>query len=171
MPSYAHLFTGGGGRGADLVAYLESLGAATGAERFRDIQARPIAVDAAAPAQRGRALFSVYCTQCHGARGRGDGPLAAALGRKPALDLGRGSLALVSFGPGIGTFDEGIARLVRFGMPGTSMPGHEHLDDEGVSALVAHVRALASAAAAPAGTAAPGGTAAPKGTAAPRGAG
>jgi cytochrome c oxidase cbb3-type subunit 2 len=145
MPSYGHLFAGGAERGADLVAYLESLGSDTGAERFRDIQARPIRVDPAASPHRGRTLFSVYCAQCHGARGRGEGPLAAVLGHQPALDLGRGSMALVSFGPGIGTFDQGLARVVRFGMPGTSMPGHEHLDDLDLSALVAHVRAIASA--------------------------
>jgi cytochrome c oxidase cbb3-type subunit 2 len=141
MPSYAHLFATARGRGDDVIAYLESLGAATGVERFRDLQARPIHV-AAASFDRGGELFALYCAGCHGALGRGDGALAPVFDRKPGLDLGRGTFALVSFGPGIGTFEEGLARVIRFGVPGTSMPGHEHLDDGEVSALVAHVRAL-----------------------------
>jgi len=142
MPSYAHLFALAGGRGDDVVAYLGSLGATTGPERFRDLQARPIQLDAAASPDRGRELFALYCARCHGRLGRGDGVLASAFAHQPGLDLGRGTFALVSFGPGIGSFGEGLARVIRFGVPGTSMPGHEHLEDREVSALVAHVRAL-----------------------------
>jgi mono/diheme cytochrome c family protein len=31
----------------------------------------------------GRALFSTYCATCHGASGKGDGPFAAALKKRP----------------------------------------------------------------------------------------
>jgi mono/diheme cytochrome c family protein len=34
----------------------------------------------------GRALYLHYCASCHGTHGRGDGPVAAALG-KPPIDL------------------------------------------------------------------------------------
>jgi cytochrome c oxidase cbb3-type subunit 2 len=146
MPSYAHLFAPGEERGSDLIAYLGSLGADTGPQRFHDIQtsrALDHPIDASRP-ERGRELFALYCARCHGAEGRGDGPLAPALDRRAAIDLGDGSFALASFGPGIGTLDEGIARVVRFGMPGTSMPGHEWLSDRDVAALVARVRELAN---------------------------
>lgn len=39
-------------------------------------------------ASAGRMLFQNNCAACHGQAGRGDGPLAAQLGRKPA-DLSR----------------------------------------------------------------------------------
>lgn len=32
----------------------------------------------------GRALYADYCASCHGAEGRGDGPAAAGLGKRPA---------------------------------------------------------------------------------------
>ncbi len=149
MPSYAHLFAPGEDTGGDLIAYLVSLGADTGPQRFRDIQSsRALAhpIDASW-SERGRGLFALYCARCHGTEGRGDGPLAPALDRRAAIDLGDGSFALASFGPGIGTLDEGIARVVRFGMPGTSMPGHEWLSDRDVAALVARVREIADGAA------------------------
>ena len=31
----------------------------------------------------GRVLYQRYCASCHGAEGRGDGPVASALGHKP----------------------------------------------------------------------------------------
>jgi cytochrome c oxidase cbb3-type subunit 2 len=145
MPSYGHLFAAGSSRGEDLVAYLANLGGDTGPERLHEVQATAVCVDPEASADRGRALFAVYCAQCHGARGRGDGPLAAALGRPAGLDLGRGTLPLVSFGPGVGTREQGLARVVRFGVPGTSMPGHEHLESAEVSDLVAALRAITAA--------------------------
>lgn len=43
---------------------------------------------APAPEVAGRALYGEFCTSCHGASGRGDGPAAAGLGRTPA-DLTR----------------------------------------------------------------------------------
>jgi cytochrome c oxidase cbb3-type subunit 2 len=146
MPSYVHLFAPGDERGDELIVYLESLGAGTGTERFRDIQtsatgSRPID---SSTLDHGRSLFALYCARCHGREGRGDGPLAPALGATSAIDLADGSFAFASFGPGVGTLDEGISRVVRFGMPGRSMPGHEWLSDRDVAALVARVRELAS---------------------------
>jgi len=35
-------------------------------------------------ANDGREMFSAYCAACHGTEGRGDGPAAAALKRRPA---------------------------------------------------------------------------------------
>jgi mono/diheme cytochrome c family protein len=41
---------------------------------------------ACAPEQQvsGRALFETYCVSCHGPQGKGDGPAAEGLGKKPA---------------------------------------------------------------------------------------
>lgn len=40
------------------------------------------------PAEAGAAWFGAYCTSCHGAEARGDGPVAASLDPRPA-DLTR----------------------------------------------------------------------------------
>ena len=45
----------------------------------------PVAADGAS-IKRGRALFAMNCISCHGATGRGDGPIAASLDPKP-VDL------------------------------------------------------------------------------------
>jgi mono/diheme cytochrome c family protein len=37
--------------------------------------------------RRGRLAYDVYCTVCHGAQGRGDGPVAGRLGYAPDLTL------------------------------------------------------------------------------------
>lgn len=62
---------------ANLAAYVESL-------------QRPAAPAAAAPARpapmTGAQLFRNYCASCHGAAGRGDGPMVSRL-RKPPPDL------------------------------------------------------------------------------------
>ena len=41
------------------------------------------AVPVSAGEQPGRALYLRYCASCHGRQGRGDGPVAPALGEKP----------------------------------------------------------------------------------------
>jgi cytochrome c oxidase cbb3-type subunit 2 len=144
MPSYAHLF--GDGRGDDLVAYLSSLGAGSERARYALTQAAPVPARPAAPAalavRRGGRLFAELCSPCHGRHGGGDGPLAPALGRRPAIDLRKPRWWLVSWGPGSEPEGEALARVVRFGVPTTSMPGHEWLSDEQVAEVVAFVQAL-----------------------------
>jgi mono/diheme cytochrome c family protein len=143
MPGYAHLFEDGS-RGEDLVAWLASLGGESRAQRFEYTRAVPVADPAGkGSADRGAELFTRHCAACHGRVGRGDGVLSG-LFRRPAMDLTKGSFWLVPRGPGIGTEAEGLARLVRFGVPGTSMPGHEYLSDRQVADLVAFVRDLAA---------------------------
>ncbi len=149
MPSYAHLFAGDGRRGESLVAYLGSLGAGTGDERWRVIEAASVPAAAGSP-ERGARLFARYCAPCHGEGGRGDGPLAAAV-RRPAMDLGKGRYWLISWGPGAESEERALARLIRFGVPGTSMPGHEWLDDRQVADLVAQVQLVAHGAGAAGG--------------------
>jgi len=139
MPSYAHLFAGRGERGRDLVAYLASLGAGTAVERWAMTMAEPTAAPSAAPSvERGAALFATYCAVCHGAAGRGDGPLAAKLHdpyanlRKPGFhSLPQGSVEI-----------QALARIIRHGLPPTSMPGHEWLTDQQVADLAAYVETL-----------------------------
>lgn len=143
MPSYRHLFAAGDGRGAHLVAYLATLGAGTADARWAEISALPredpaaVANGGDADAGGGRRLFATYCAVCHGAGGEGDGPLATVLER-PAADLRRAQRAPEDL--------PRLARVVRFGIPGTGMPGHEQLRPAEVAALVSFVAGLPPAA-------------------------
>ena len=161
MPSYGHLFaqpldagsvvagdtdggiTGGVSRGDALVAYLDSLGRGHEQEAYGAWQSYRFAEDTGAGASAsGAELFAAYCTACHGAEGAGDGPLAGDLGRRPAMNLRKGSFWLVSWGPGAEARHQALARLIKFGLPGTAMPGHEYLSDGQIADLVAYVETL-----------------------------
>lgn len=140
MPSYAHLFRDG--RGDDLVAYLSSLGHETSAQHWALAQSFPRGGIAPHGLSHGRALFARYCTPCHGSSGRGDGPAAGELQPATAIDLLKPQFLLVP-ADGDGEPDpEALARTIKFGIPGTSMPGHEVFSDEEIAELVAHVRSL-----------------------------
>jgi mono/diheme cytochrome c family protein len=137
MPSYESLFRDR--RGPDLVAYLGSLGQADARQRAAQITAAAMADTVGSPA-RGRPLFARHCVACHGAAGKGDGPLAERFAR-PTMDLSRGEFPLLA-ATGPGGLDGAIARAVRFGLPPGLMPGHEWLSDGEVADLVAFVRTL-----------------------------
>jgi cytochrome c oxidase cbb3-type subunit 2 len=151
MPAYAHLFERGAGSaesppessaGEDLVAYLSTLGAESARERLEQARMAPVPDPAIGNAASGGDLFLRHCSVCHGAGGRGDGPLGLVLGR-PAMNLCKGSFWLVSRGPGLGSEAEGLERVIKFGVPGTSMPGHEYFSDQQIADLAAHVLDLA----------------------------
>lgn len=137
MPSYAYLFTDPDGSGADLVAYLDSLGHGSRRQRYLETLEASVPATSGSPT-RGRRLFGAYCAPCHGGEGRGDGPLAAAI-YKPAMDLGKGPFWLVPWGEGAEPLEAALARVIRFGVPTTSMPGHEYLSERQVADLVAFV--------------------------------
>lgn len=139
MPSYRYLFDDGDTRGADLVAYLTSLGRSTGRSRFltREAYAFSVPVEQGLLAS-GRRLFASYCVPCHGANGRGDGPLAGNF-RPEGLDLGKPQLIYVPAGPGGEPLPEDVMRVVKFGIPSTSMAGHEYLGDHAVADLARRV--------------------------------
>lgn len=141
MPSYAHLFAGASRRGEDLVAYLASLGHAESAQRFEYIRGWEPPPGVEGDAARGRPVFERFCTPCHGVEGRGDGPQAEWF-KRPAMDLRKGAFWYV--GQGLAPEEEraALARIVRFGVPGTSMPGHETFDDGRTADVVAYLREL-----------------------------
>jgi hypothetical protein len=59
------------------------------------------------------------------------------------MNLRKGSFWLVSHGPGFGSEAEGLERVIKFGLPGTAMPGHEYFSDQQVADLAAYVLGLA----------------------------
>jgi cbb3-type cytochrome oxidase cytochrome c subunit len=137
MPSYAHLFGPGENRGDDLVTYLASLGSGTADARWAEIATLPreAAADAAHTPDRnaGERLFRTWCSACHGAAGAGDGPLAARFSR-PTPDLRLHGWRAEDL--------PHLARIVRFGIPGSAMPGHEQLRPGEAGDIAVFVAAL-----------------------------
>lgn len=139
MPSYAHLFVPGERRGDDLVEYLASLGAGEESNRLGLLaRARSEPEASASLARSSRdSRYQALCAACHGAAGRGDGPLAAHFPRV-AIDLTKARLNRVP-----DRDPAGLAHLIRWGAPGTAMAGHETLGPEEIADLVRTVVALA----------------------------
>lgn len=133
MPSYAHLFDSG--RGDDLVRYLKELGV----EHTAELMQRSAAWQPAPSAIRsgeGTKLFSNHCAACHGTGGRGDGPLAGQLSRAPT-DLVKGPFVRSSE-------PLELARMIKFGIVGSDMAGHETMPDGEILALVEEILKLRS---------------------------
>jgi mono/diheme cytochrome c family protein len=88
----------------------------------------------AAPIERGRELFANNCVQCHGATGRGDGPLAAALQPRP-VDL--------TVHVPLHT-DREIFEWITNGVPRTAMPAFkEAFTEEEIQAIINYLRQVA----------------------------
>ena len=134
MPSYAGLFETG--RGDDLVRYLTK----SGEGKMGDVVAAASKwqPEGTAAGADGNALFAMQCAACHGSEGLGDGPLSLELVRKPA-NLVAGPFAWTPAGENLGLR---VARVIKFGLPGTDMPGHEVLTDAQILALRDHVLKL-----------------------------
>ncbi len=139
MPSYEHLFADDGQRGEALLSYLDSLGGETIVEHQEAANAwHPVATAQLAEVAAQRRLFAQWCAGCHGESRRGDGPGAARWANKPR-DLTRDAWRFVPVGA-----DEtlALARLIKFGVPGTAMAGREYLTDEAVLSLAAYLQTL-----------------------------
>ena len=145
MPSYAHLFGEGSTRGEDLVAYLMSLGRGHEADRFAALQAWQPPVPPLSPEpERGRAIFQRFCTPCHGTEGRGDGPVATVFNR-PAMNLRKGLFWYTGQGLTAEQQHAALSRIVRFGVYGMSMPGHETFTDQQVADVASFLQELTKA--------------------------
>jgi cytochrome c oxidase cbb3-type subunit 2 len=142
MPSYAHLFEAGRGEGEALLAYLDSLGEDTAIVRWEERQRwLPVPEATVFPAERQQGLFAQWCAGCHGPAGRGDGAVAARLTVKPR-NLAADAWHSIPAGADPAAERLGLARLIKFGVPGTVMAGHEYLDDDTVLSLAAYLQTL-----------------------------
>jgi mono/diheme cytochrome c family protein len=89
-------------------AYIESLGAPK----------NPVAADQTSLA-RGKELYDINCRLCHGADGKGNGPVASFLQPRKPIDL---------TGPVVSSISDGaIFMVITNGMPGAMPPLNENL--------------------------------------------
>jgi cytochrome c oxidase cbb3-type subunit 2 len=138
MPAYGHLFRDG--RGEDLIAFLRQ----NVTEEVAEVQVRaanwkPASIPQADP-RHGQDLFFKSCTACHGVEGRGDGALSKSMKSQPR-DLLAGPFSWTlerSDEPQLST----MMRVLKFGIPGTDMPGHETWSDQELADLAAWVLEL-----------------------------
>ena len=80
-----------------------------------------LAQERALAAQQGRPLYMKYCATCHGRRGDGRGPSAAALGLAP-LDFTRGLYKFRTTPADMIPTQRDIERTIALGAVGTQMP-------------------------------------------------
>ncbi len=137
MPSYEPLFEQPNPRGDDLVAYLQSLrtpGTEAAQTALRSSWQPSENPGAIADLDQGGTLFALYCSTCHAPNGatrerwRQDFqrlPPNLATGPWLHLDVARPSDQRV----------EDLAHIIRFGIPGTDMPGHEYFSDHDILSI------------------------------------
>jgi cytochrome c oxidase cbb3-type subunit 2 len=132
MPPFGFLFRSQ--RGNDLVAYLSSL-KGDGAEQHLAQQRAwrlPAAALAAANAREGERIFATHCATCHQAGGKTR--WAMSFKRMPP-DLTVGPFSHLSLSGSTAERVDNLARIAKFGIAGTDMPGHEYLSDKDVASL------------------------------------
>jgi cytochrome c oxidase cbb3-type subunit 2 len=141
MPKYAGLFDDQ--RGADLIAYLQAAATEWSGDKVANAADwRPMKGREDVDPERGMQMFSKWCVACHGPQGKGDGPLAKRL-VKPPVNLVAGPFLWTAATDQI---ELNTARVIKFGLLGTDMPGHEVLTDAQVMDLTAYVLGLRTAA-------------------------
>lgn len=97
----------------------------------------------ASPAQleAGRKTYDRYCSQCHGEKGDGQGPGAEQLLPRPR-DFTTGKFKLRTTASGMLPTDDDLRRVVRLGMPYTSMPPWPRLSDAEVDGVVQYLKSF-----------------------------
>ncbi len=132
MPSFGFLFRDE--RGDDLVAYLGSLRTAgtAGHQRIEGLWHPAAAALAQANAQKGERLFGHYCATCHSAGGKTRWQvhfkrLPPDLTVGPFLHLPPADFSAQRI--------DRLARIAKFGIPDTDMPGHEYLSDGQIASI------------------------------------
>lgn len=135
MPSYAHLFQGSD-RGTDLIQYVSSLKSADYMQHIQVEQAWMVpAVDLAqANREQGAHLYGAYCSTCHETNGSTRLAWSSSWKRQPP-NLEVGPWLHFSAGGSASQRMQSLARIIKFGIPGTDMPGHEYLSNEQTASI------------------------------------
>lgn len=137
MPSYQHLFEGEGQRGEALLDYLQGLGGEGAEAWFRQVSTWR-GVETPGNAEDGKTLFARLCQQCHGTLGDGDGVLADRFS-PPPTNFANGGFRFVPLTLPLEARRSRLAGIVKYGVSGTAMPGHEYLTDGQIADLVSYL--------------------------------
>jgi len=130
MPSYAMLFRDQ--RGDDLVVYLASLHASDPELSRQRAQWSPASEALArASSLRGQQCYQRLCAQCHSEQPTLLHAWKSSFSHAPE-DYAAIPIVPNAFLPDVQTTVR-LARLIKFGLPGTDMPGHEVLSDEEIA--------------------------------------
>jgi mono/diheme cytochrome c family protein len=92
---------------------------------------------------RGRDVYLRQCAGCHGVSGDGQGPAAAYL-NPPPRDYRLGKFKFTSTPRGTKPRREDLARIIRRGAKGTSMPTFRFMSEEDLEAVIDYVILLSS---------------------------
>jgi len=135
MPSYAFLFRDK--RGDDLVAYLASLHPADGSQQFIQQRQWHLTQSSRGEAKlaEGEMLFGRYCSSCHAPEGQARLRWKSAFQRlPPVLITPQNVLRHQNADFTVESMDQ-TARIIKFGIPGTDMAGHEYLSDREIASI------------------------------------
>jgi len=105
----------------------------------------PLAAHAAGDAAKGKTLFETNCLSCHGATGKGDGPVGVAL-QPPPRDFTKGEFKFDANKDGKPGEDEDLVTVIAQGAAAFGgspmMAPWAQLSDQDRADLVAYVRTL-----------------------------
>ena len=128
MPSYGYLFRDQ--RGDELVTYLESLRSDGKEPVVTDALWRPSGIATAeATATQGEQLYLQRCATCHSGAGATRNRWRGSFKRQPP-DLKAGPFLYLG-----GVEKNRVAQIVKFGIRGTDMAGHEYYPDRDISSI------------------------------------
>jgi cytochrome c oxidase cbb3-type subunit 2 len=141
MPSYAYLFRDR--RGDDLVAYLSSLHNPGARKHILHMAATwepPPSAASDAEHLKGKKLYTEFCATCHSA----DGYARQRWGKDfthlpPALD--KAKIDKLASGKTPAELQLRLERIIKYGQPGTDMPGHEYLPPAQIEAVARYLAA------------------------------
>lgn len=135
MPRFDYLFRDT--RGDDLIAYLASLSHPGHWKTAADWRPAPAAVEEAGRLDGAR-LFEEHCATCHSPSGPARTKWASSFRRLPS-DVSRDRLKHIAATATPIEMRTEIARITKFGIEGTDMPGHEYLSDAEATAIGEYV--------------------------------
>ncbi len=89
--------------------------------------------------EAGRKLYDKYCAQCHGVNGDGKGHATPRLKPEPR-DFTPGKYKFRTTPSGMLPTDDDLRRVIKLGLPYTSMPAWPNFTDPQISEIISHLK-------------------------------